>query len=344
MEHNLQIIDPTEFPNWDELIKDKTDYAFFNSSLWANVLKQTYAFKAYYLSIVENNEIQFLLPLMDVKSWLTSKRVVSLPFTDFCFPIFNNNNYKSFFEKIINTCTSKKWQTIEFRSNNLVPENHLFASTYYDHKIDLDSQIDILFHQLKSSTKRNIKKAERSGIEVKICDSYKSVIDYYKLHCKTRKKHGVPPQPFNFFRNIFKFVIAKGYGKIFLAYYTNKVIAGAIYFQFGDQVIYKFGASDKKYQLLRANNLVMWEAIRYYNIDGFKTLFLGRTDIDNNGLRRFKKDMNAEERTVDYYIFDIKNNEFLKANQISKKYYNILNKMPIVLLKLIGLIIYKHTG
>ena len=98
MRQNLQIIDPTVFPDWDDLIRDKTDYAFFNSTLWANVLKQTYAFKSHYLSIFNNDQIQFLLPLMDVKSWLTSKRVVSLPFTDFCSSITNNYNYESIFE------------------------------------------------------------------------------------------------------------------------------------------------------------------------------------------------------------------------------------------------------
>jgi hypothetical protein len=344
MEQNLQIIDPTVFTDWDGLIKDKTDYAFFNSTLWANVLKKTYAFKSCYLSIIEDNKIQFLLPLMDVKSWLTSRRVVSLPFTDFCFPIINNNNYNSIFEKIIKTCASNNWQTIEFRSNDFIQENYLSSSTYYNHKINLNENSDILFNKLKSSTKRNINKAIKEGIEVKICDSNNALIDYYRLHCKTRKKHGIPPQPFKFFKNILDCIIKEGFGKIFLAIFNNTPIAGAIYFSFGHQVIYKFGASDSKYQILRANNLVMWKAIQYFSKQGYITLFLGRTDLPNEGLRRYKKNWNADEKIIKYSIYDIQQNEFIRTKSISNTYINVFKIMPLIVLKLIGLVSYRHSG
>jgi len=49
-----------------------------------------------------------------------------------------------------------------------------------------------------------------------------------------------------------------------LASHKGKNIASAVYFHFGDKAIYKYGASDRKYQHLRANNLVMWEAIRWF--------------------------------------------------------------------------------
>jgi len=44
-----------------------------------------------------------------------------------------------------------------------------------------------------------------------------------------------------------------------LASLNGKNIAGVICFHFGDRVIYKYGASDKDYQHLRVNNLVMWK-------------------------------------------------------------------------------------
>src|SRR4030066_163040 len=47
--------------------------------------------------------------------------------------------------------------------------------------------------------KRNIKKSEREGVEVKILNSLESLNEFYKLNCITRKKHGLPPQPYNFF-------------------------------------------------------------------------------------------------------------------------------------------------
>ena len=37
-------------------------------------------------------------------------------------------------------------------------------------------------------------------------------------------------------------------------------------------MIYKYGASDERHQNLRANNRVMWEAIRRHAADGFAIL------------------------------------------------------------------------
>ena len=42
------------------------------------------------------------------------------------------------------------------------------------------------------------------------------------------------------------FPVKKGF--VILASHQDKVIAGAIYFHFGEKVIYKYGASNKCYQ------------------------------------------------------------------------------------------------
>lgn len=61
-----------------------------------------------------------------------------------------------------------------------------------------------------------------------------------------------------------------------LASFKGTIIAGAIYFHFGEKAVYKYGASDVKYQQLRPNNLVMWEAIRLYCQNGYKSFCFGR--------------------------------------------------------------------
>ena len=56
-----------------------------------------------------------------------------------------------------------------------------------------------------------------------------------------------------------------------------------------------------KYQNLRANNLVMWEAIKYYSAKGFELFSFGITKPDNEGLRKFKLGWGASEGIVNTY-------------------------------------------
>ena len=111
---------------------------------------------------------------------------------------------------------------------------------------------------------------------------------FYKLHVRTRRRHGVPPQPRSFFINIQRHLISAGFGFIVLVECQKDPIAAAMFFKLGRHAVYKFGASDERLQELRANNLAMFEGIKYLAEEGAETLHFGRTDKENEGLRRFQ--------------------------------------------------------
>jgi hypothetical protein len=75
-------VDPLQHPGWDALLSSREDCSFFQSSAWARVLHDTYGHRPLYLCRISNSRLEALLPLMEVSSWCTGKRGVSLPFTD----------------------------------------------------------------------------------------------------------------------------------------------------------------------------------------------------------------------------------------------------------------------
>ncbi len=161
----------------------------------------------------------------------------------------------------------------------------------------------------------------------------------------TRKKHGLPPQPYYFFKQVFKHVLSKDQGSIVLASYYGKIISAAVYFHFGEKVIYKYGASDTFFQHLRANNLVMWEAIKWYNSQAYKTLCFGRTSPKNEGLIQFKAGWGTEGSILKYYKFALDRNTFQKDDsEVSNALKALFKHMPIPLLKIVSFFSYKHIG
>jgi len=98
-------------------------------------------------------------------------------------------------------------------------------------------------------------------------------------------------------------------------------------------------------QHLRANNLVMWEAIRWGRDHGYRSLCLGRTEPGNDGLRHFKMGWGAQERVIWYYRYDLGNNTFIKSPRIVRPAHKrIFGKLPIPILNLLGRILYRHMG
>ena len=74
--------------------------------------------------------------------------------------------------------------------------------------------------------------------------------------------------------------------------------------------MYKYGASQPDYLAGRPNNLVMWEAIRWYGRNGFSQFDMGRSEPDNAGLNQFKNGWGTEVETLPYYTFNISQMKF----------------------------------
>jgi hypothetical protein len=343
---DIQIIDPTQYPGWDDLIVSHPEGSFFHSSVWAKVLHDSYGYTPIYFTVLGENGIKALIPVMEVNSLLTGKRGVSLPFTDYCEPITDGNvQCQDFLDYVIEYGREHGWRTLELRSgNNLLPSTSP-SMTYLGHVLDLSRSKSQVFPNFRDSTKRNAKKAIKEGVGVKIDHSLESVKEFYRLNCMTRKEHGLPPQPFNFFKKIYDHIISKNLGMVVLASLDQKNVAGAIYLHFGAKAVYKYGASDKKFQNLRANNFVMWEAIKWYSRNGYKSLNFGRTELENQGLIQFKSGWGGTEQKISYYRYDLRKEAFVSAASKVTGFHNkIFNKMPIPILNRIGNILYRHIG
>jgi lipid II:glycine glycyltransferase (peptidoglycan interpeptide bridge formation enzyme) len=153
----------------------------------------------------------------------------------------------------------------------------------------------------------------------------------------------LPPQPFAFFLQIFENIIQKGQGFIALATHEKKPLSASVYFHLGDQAIYKYGASDLRFQEFRASNLVMWEAMRWCSAHGLASLDFGRTSIGNEGLRRFKLQFGAREETIHYYRFDYRTNSFVASKDQAEGWFNrFFRVMPISVLRVMGELLYRH--
>jgi hypothetical protein len=341
-----QPVNPAESPGWDALVSARPRGSFFHGSAWANTLQGAYGFRPVYFTAKEPNGGSAILPLMEVNSWLTGRRGVALPYTDECEPLYSD---AAVARKLIQAATefgrTRGWKSVEWRGGRELFGEAPASLAFYGHSLDLEPDEDRMFARLESSVRRAIRKAEKSGVTVTISQSLKGVRVFHWLQCKTRRKHGLPPQPFNFFRNILEHVLSKNLGMIAIASCGERPIAASVYFQLGTRAVYKFGASDEAFQQLRGANLVMWEAIKWHARRGAKTLHLGRTSLNNEGLRRFKLGWGADEHKIEYVKYDLRQDRFVTETDATIGWYNrVFNVLPIALSRLIGAALYRHCA
>lgn len=346
MKYHVEVINPLQSLEWDELVLSFGGYSFFHSRSWAHVLADAYNYKPFYLMIYKNRRPTAALPAFETHSVWTGRKGVSLPFSDHCEPLLSEEAcFNDLFDGVIKCARDAKWKTIEFRGGARFFSQYPTVANYNLHVLDLCPNEKDMSKRLRSSTRRNIKKASKQQIDISIDTSLESVKNFYGLNCLTRKHHGLPPQPFNFFKNIHQHILSEDKGIVVLARYQKQIIAGAVFFHFGETATYKYGASHRDYLQLRPNNLVMWEAIKWYSRRGYKQFDLGRSEPDNRGLNQFKNGWGATVRQIAYYRYDLGQKAFVESQtELPSFIHQAFRAMPIPVLRMFGALAYRHMG
>ena len=122
---------------------------------------------------------------------------------------------------------------------------------------------------------------------------------FYRLLVVTRRRHGLPPQPFAWFRNL-----AECLGEamtVRIASHRGQPVASIVTLRHASTMVYKYGASDARAHPLGAVHSLFWKAIQDASVGGCVSLDLGRTDLHDSGLSTFKERWGAQGAPLRYW-------------------------------------------
>ncbi len=179
----------------------------------------------------------------------------------------------------------------ELESFGLVKGRRLFTPTSF--WIDLTKSEDDLLKSFSSKTRYNIRLAERKGVKVLEDTSDKAFEKYLSLTKETSQRQGFYAHTEKYHRLMWNLLKPAGIAHLLTARYENEIITTWILFQWHDFLYYPYGASTEKYKDVMANNLMMWEAIKFGKRNNLKTFDLwGREE--GKGFTRFKEGYNPK--------------------------------------------------
>ncbi len=286
---------------WIRVVGRSPQATPFHHPAWSRTLSDCYGFRAFLAVVERGGQTEMALPIIETRAF-GKRRWVSLPFTDHCPPLLGEPDMApAALAALDRTRRSAGATRLELRSP--VPgRSDLSYLAAVRHVLPLEPDPDaVLGRASKSQVRRNIARARREGVVVR---RGRSQIDltghYYDLHVDTRRRQGVPAQPKNLFRHLWRNVMEPGLGCVLLAYAGTTPVAGAVFLSWNGTTIYKYGASDPRRWSLRANALIFGEAIRSACLAGDHDFDFGRTDLDNTGLRDFKHRWGSEELPLRY--------------------------------------------
>lgn len=328
---------------WAMFVESFAQANIFHHPDWANILSACYGYQPFIITIEdEKGDICAGLPFIDVKSPLTGRRWVSLPFTDYCLPLHSDQIALSLLtEEIIGLSAQTR---IEVRWE-LPPDPAIQSSSQFVwHTLNLNQDIESISKLLHRTQRQNIKTAEKNGVHIMRGNDLDHMHEFYRLHCLTRRRQGVPVQPWRFFELMLEKLVMKGMGFILLAYQGNRCLAAGLFLHWHKTLTYKYAASDDFGQDLRPNHLITWTAIRWGCENGYSVFDFGRTDRMNEGLKTFKTRWGAEENSLSYSVFSKKFPQAKNNGKTASLMNTVIKKSPPWVCRLTGELLYRHFG
>lgn len=303
-------INPENDPRWDDFVEGRDDGTFYHSGAWQELIQRTYRFPSLHLA-VENADgsLSGVLPLFLTGNALLGKKLMSTPFSDFGGPLATSSQaLEMLIDRALQLRETHRAKYLQIRSTNttltqidsrLTPDHR-----YVDFELRLSGDsLDKWNDPTWANIRTSIRKAAKEGVKVRLAESERDLREFYGLHLRTTKKHGMPAQSFGYFRNLWNIVRPERETRLWLASQDGRTIAASLFIAFGRRVSYVFNASEPTAVTIRPNYPLIWEAIKWACDGGYRQFSFGKTSQENEGLVMFKRGWGALPVPLSYYYY-----------------------------------------
>jgi CelD/BcsL family acetyltransferase involved in cellulose biosynthesis len=341
-------IDPLGDPRWGVFLSSHSRASVFHTRGWLGALQRTYGFEPVaYTSSGCDAELRNAIVFCRVTSRLTGRRLVSVPFADHCDPLIEASNDRQEILACLRAESEKgRWKYIEIRPRDASwtdSDTFVDSEAFYLHTLELQPAAAQLLDSFdKDSVQRRIRRAEREGLTYEEGRSPTILDKFYHLLLLTRRRHRLPPQSREWFRNL---IVCLGESlKIRVASRAGEPIASIVTLQYKDTMVYKYGCSDARFHNVSGTVFLFWKAIQEAKREGLKEFDFGRSDLNNPGLIRFKDQWGTRRATVRYLRYPASSCSIGVRNSRMRLAQRVLARVPDGILTLAGRLLYRHVG
>jgi len=229
-----------------------------------------------------------------------ARRLIALPDSERCGPLAKDEESRDAFLSALASHPGARGG-FEIHGAAGPPAPWETVDTFAQWTVEMQRPLEKLHQALDRDVRRNMRHAVEAGISVESGRSLEYLRRFYRLHLDTRRRLGVPPRPFRYFKLLHQIFSRTDALSVWIARLRNSDLAGLVMLQDGEVLYAKMNA--RSIDCPNGANHLMFVSAMDEFAGRVRCWDLGRVDIRNRGLRDFKKRLGATSTPLPYAYF-----------------------------------------
>lgn len=324
---------------WRDLLEELPGATLYHREPWIQLLERSYALPLWLATLHQDGKITSGCVFARAP---LSRRFVSLPFSDTCPPVARAPKAAL---RLLDALTAQAPSRLAYEVRGIRGgASWETVEHFVNWRLDLEPPLAQIEDELGANFRRNLRRASQQGIRIDRGSSASLLERFYTMQLESRRRLGLPPQPWRFFELAREIFATQGNFEVWVARANGADVASAVFLHDGEVVHYKWGAR-RSGDSSSANHLLFWSAIEEFS-QRARVLDLGRTDTRNPGLMRFKRELGARSTALPSTFYP------RAPNQVSAETLTgtlaiaarIWRRLPIFATQLAGRVVYRYLA
>lgn len=286
----------SEAPRWDAFVMANKAASFFHLSGWARVTEEALGHRAIFLYAERGGEIEGVLPLALVDSWLTGRALVSTPACIEGGVLADSEAAAQALEdEALLIARQLDCARLELRGRSARHQDWPSANHY----VRFEKPILPKVEDNLAAIPRKQRAVVRKGIALGLADEIDDALDnFHALYCDNSQRHGSPALPRRYF-DLLRAVFGPACEILTVRDGEGRALSSVLSFYFKDTVLPYYAGDLPAAREFHANDFKYWALMKRACERGFKTFDYGRSRV-GSGSWSFKKNWGCTEQPLVY--------------------------------------------
>lgn len=275
----------------------------YHRSAWLDVIRRAFGHRTSYLTAVRGDTVSGVLPLVFFDSRIFGRFTVSMPFLNYGGILADDPDVeRALLERAIADTRQAGGSHLELRHtrqcfSDLTAKRHKVAMLRR-----LETTVDAQWAALDRKIRNQVRKAEKSGLDVTVGGS-ELLPAFYEVFAHNMRDLGTPV----YSRRFFAEVLAQfaDVARLVVVRANGRAAAASLVHWHGSTIEVPWASARREFNPVCANILLYWQMVKVAVERGLHTFDFGRS-TPNEGTFHFKKQWGAEphELVWEYWTAD----------------------------------------